>query len=79
MSTHTTSAAQPPPATGDGRQARRRARAQLIRDGARVRQALGQAALYERVDGVHVITHRGQRFRGPTVDAAIQAAREGTA
>ena len=60
---------------------RRRARQQRVQaivDGAHVRRALSQGALYEHVDGQHVVTYRGQRFRGPSVDAAIAAAREGT-
>jgi len=59
------------------RQTRRRARVQLIRDGARVRRALGQDALHERVDGEHIVVYRGRRFRGPSIDAAIRVAREG--
>jgi len=65
------------PITCDGRQARRRARIQAIRDGARVRRALSQGALHECVDGLHVVTYRGHRYVGATVDAAIRAAREG--
>ena len=73
MSTPTNVQSPPSP----DREALRRARVRAITDGARVRQALSQAALYERVDGVHVIVFRGQRFRAPTVDAVIEAASEG--
>ena len=57
--------------------ARRLARAGRIRailDEARVRQMLGQAAVYECRDGQHVVAWQGRRFRGPTLDAAILAA-----
>jgi len=73
--TTTTAPTQP---TSD-RESRRRARVQLIRDGARVRRELSQGALHELADGLHVVVYRGERFRGPSVDAVIQAAREGVA
>lgn len=66
----------PPPTTD--RSARRRGRVQLIRDGARVRNALGQAAQYDHLDGVHVVTWQGQRFSGAAVEEGIDAARRGT-
>jgi len=72
---NTTPAPQSP--RGDGRQVRRQQRIQTIVDGARVRYALGQGALHEFTDGVHVVVFAGERFIGQTVDAAIQAAREG--
>ena len=59
-----------------GRAARRRARAQAIRDAARARQAVGQGVAHELVDGQHTITYRGKRYAGQTIDAAIAAARE---
>ena len=64
---------------GNARQRARAERVQHIRDAARVRRALSQAALYDHVDGMHVVIFQGQRFRGPTVNAAIQAAQEGAA
>jgi len=51
----------------------------IIRDGARVRRALSQGTLYEYAGDQHVVTYRGRRFRGPTIDAAIRAATEGIA
>jgi len=57
----------------------RSARVQAIVDGARVRQALGQAALYRRLpDGQHEVVFRGERFVGSTLDQAIEAARGNT-
>ena len=73
----TTTPASTPPAAIDGRQARRQARVQAIRDGARVRQALGQGALHDHVDGEHVVVCQGERYIGHTIDAAIRVAREG--
>ena len=52
-----------------------RKRVQAIRDGARVRKALGQAALYRaRPGGAHEVTWRGQVFTADTVDEAIDEA-----
>jgi len=59
------------------RSADRRERAQAIRDGALVRESLGQGAQHEMVDGEHTITWRGERYRGATVEEVIRAAREG--
>ena len=54
----------------------RAARVQAIRDGARVRRALGQAALHELLpDGQHKVVVRGQVYVGATVEEAIQKAR----
>ncbi|MFH1919715.1 MAG: hypothetical protein ABIP48_07530 [Planctomycetota bacterium] len=59
-------------------QATRALRLAAIVDGAHVRSALGQAALYDRRNGEHVVTYRGRRFVGATVDAVIQAAKGNT-
>ena len=67
-------APQSPPTTE--REAARRARIESIRFGARVRDRLGQGAHHEIVDGEHVVTWRGRRFHGATVDEAIKAAQE---
>ena len=49
-------------------------RIELIRLGALVRQRLGQSAGYQRLpDGRHIVTFRGQRFVGATVEEAITA------
>ncbi|HUT91917.1 MAG TPA: hypothetical protein VMY37_20650 [Thermoguttaceae bacterium] len=58
--------------------ARRRAReerARAIVDGARVRRELGQGALHGVAEGEHVVTVGGRRFRGATLDQAIDAAK----
>ena len=66
------------PATKSGeREARRRERAEAIRDGALVRQAVSQSAAHECVGGVHIVTWQGKRFSGRTLDEAIEAAKEG--
>jgi hypothetical protein len=57
----------------------RQARLDAIRAAATARALLGQAATHEVVDGRHVVTLRGQRFTGDTLDDAIQSARRITA
>jgi hypothetical protein len=55
----------------------RAARIQAIRQGAEVRQALGQAATHELLsDGRHVVRLRGRVGAGQSVAAAIANIRE---
>lgn len=75
MSTTTTSTTP----RGNARQRARAERVRQIRDGARVRQELSQGTLYEFAGGEHIVIFRGERYRGPTIDAAIQAAQTGPA
>ena len=57
----------------------RRARIEAIRSGGLVRQALGQAATYRRLDdGRHEVSIRGQTTVAPTLDQAIDQARTQT-
>ena len=64
----------PPP----DRSAARRARVEAIRDAARVRRELSQAALHRRLDdGRHEVIFGGQRFVGQTVSEAIRLANRG--
>lgn len=54
----------------------RAVRVRAIADGAHVRHALGQAAQHELLaDGQHLITFRGRRFTGKTVEEGIAVAR----
>jgi len=53
----------------------RQRRVQAIVDAARVREALGEAALHQVARGGHVVTWRGERFRGASLAAAISAAK----
>ena len=58
-------------------EAERQRRIETIRDGAVVRQYLGQAAQYRRLsDGRHEVTHRGWVFTGTTLEEAIEKAKE---
>jgi hypothetical protein len=65
----------PKPQDDEARRREREARVSAIRDGARVRRALGEAAGYQRDGDEHIVTWRGRRVRGATVDAAVAAAR----
>jgi len=57
------------------RQRAKRLRIEAIVDAARVREAIGEAALHQVLrDGGHEITYRGQRHTGATVAEAIAAA-----
>ncbi len=59
------------------REAARRARVQLIRDGAIVRQAFGQRATHRLLpDRRHEISIRGRTATGDTLQGAIDQARE---
>jgi hypothetical protein len=60
------------------RRAARAARVEAIRNGARVRNALGEAALYQQLDDRHEIVFRGERFRGATLEEVITKAKPGS-
>jgi len=52
----------------------RQRRVQGIRDGARVRETLGEAALHHVLRDGHEIVHRGERYTGATLAEALAAA-----